>query len=134
MAKQVRQRPVPLFGEDGWQATNPLGMSEPGLRYFLRQHRVEATARGSVIIINGKDYVIPALFERVIIDLGRSAAAAKIVDDKARSVAQRRRIVSSLASMLAEERSALRQAEIAAGVRQAPKRKKRTAQPALVEA
>lgn len=115
MVRKSSERPVPLFGAGGWIENDPEKLlTQQGARYVVREHKLRLVAAGAVLIIAGKVHVFPSIWRRVVIELGAQAARARVVDDTAREVAQRRTMVKSLEAMLAEEKANLRSAEAAA--------------------
>jgi hypothetical protein len=111
------ETPARLLGKGAWQERHAdLIPSVQSARYLIRQHKAALVASGGLLMIAGEWYVVPALFKRELVNLGRFNARAKLLADEARELEVRRRSVKAFEQILDVERCELRKAEIALGI------------------
>jgi len=78
-ALPVATRPVspPIFWER-YQANRTDWFRTPdGFQWFKRQHLSELIAAGALVIISGRVFVVPGVFDAAVIAIGKRLAAAR---------------------------------------------------------
>jgi len=68
---------TPPLRLEAYQASRPaIFPSMDSLKWFCRQHRATLISRGAIISPTGRKLIVPAVFDQVVIEVGRARAEA----------------------------------------------------------